>query len=195
MECNQCYKVFTRSDNLRRHMKIHDRYHPYPNSSQENVIAKNINSQPNYCNDRLHIPNPSEDSEIMKSIRPLFQSEIRRKPFIQKSYSSQNLNGEEDRLERLEVLNGDIDYIIEQSVEKMKEEIWNCMAESHEFEEKERKGGSLTEIALRELKENHGIDLLYNKVNEMKEAKEEEETYVDEVAEEIFREVVSKDKK
>ena len=34
MECKQCHKVFTRSDNLRRHMKIHERSHPYPNLSQ-----------------------------------------------------------------------------------------------------------------------------------------------------------------
>ena len=34
MECEQCHKVFTRSDNLRRHMKIHERSHPYPNLSQ-----------------------------------------------------------------------------------------------------------------------------------------------------------------
>ena len=38
MECEQCHKVFTRSDNLRRHMKIHERSHPYPNpqSGQSN---------------------------------------------------------------------------------------------------------------------------------------------------------------
>ena len=34
MECKQCHKVFTRSDNLRRHMKIHERSHPYQNLSQ-----------------------------------------------------------------------------------------------------------------------------------------------------------------
>ena len=26
MECTKCQKIFTRSDNLRRHMKIHNRY-------------------------------------------------------------------------------------------------------------------------------------------------------------------------
>lgn len=34
MECKQCHKVFTRSDNLRRHMKIHERSHPYQNLLQ-----------------------------------------------------------------------------------------------------------------------------------------------------------------
>ena len=47
MECKQCHKVFTRSDNLRRHMKIHERSHPYPNLSQSR---------------------PSNSSDSMKSI-------------------------------------------------------------------------------------------------------------------------------
>ena len=57
-----------------------------------------------------------------------------------------------------------------------------------------KKGGSLTDIVLRELKEDHGIDLLKQ---EREEEEEEEEIKIktDEVAEEIFHDVVSKDKK
>ena len=56
-----------------------------------------------------------------------------------------------------------------------------------------KKGGSLTGNALRELKQNHGIDLLYNKVNEMEEEKEEEEREDDNVEEEIFLDVIKRD--
>ena len=38
MECSQCHKSFTRSDNLRRHMKIHNR--PTPRSEEQLIIIK-----------------------------------------------------------------------------------------------------------------------------------------------------------
>ena len=53
-----------------------------------------------------------------------------------------------------------------------------------------------TKNVLKELKENHGIDLVVKvNNNEIKGKEEEEETYVDEVAEEIFHDDVSRDKK
>ena len=45
------------------------------------------------------------------------------------------------------------------------------------------------------MNEDHGIDLLKEEKEEGEEKKEGKKTYVDEVAEEIFHDVVSKDKK
>ena len=39
MESTKCHKVFTRGDNLRRHMKIHDR--PY----ESNVLSQSSNGE------------------------------------------------------------------------------------------------------------------------------------------------------
>ena len=145
MECNQCHRIFTRSDNLHRHMKIHNRQ--VPNSS--------IRNQP-YPESTF--PKGPEESRTLQDQQ------------------------EEDRLERLEVLNGEIDDIINQSVEKMKEKIWVIMAESHEFEERERKGGSL---ALTGQKKDED-ELIEKEDEDASNEKEEEE-------EEIFIDVIRKD--
>ena len=42
MECNQCHKVFTRSDNLRRHMKIHERSPNLSQSRPSNCAMKSV---------------------------------------------------------------------------------------------------------------------------------------------------------
>ena len=156
MECNQCQRIFTRSDNLRRHMKIHQ---VSPNSLQTH-----IRNQP--------YPNSSQESES----RPLLQ----------------NRQEEEDRLERLEVLNGEIDSIIDQSVEKMKEEIWVCMAESHEFEETERKGGSLASLTGQKKDEDED-EWIEQKEDEDDTSKVEQKEDEDEEEEEIFLDVIRKD--
>ena len=119
MECTKCHKIFTRGDNLRRHMKIHDRPYIQGGSRIYQPETKNV------------------DGDIVNAIRKLIEK---------------------------------LDHIV-------------------------KKGGSLTDIVLKELKEDHGIDLL--KVNEEEEEEEEKEkkTYVDEVGEEIFHDVISKDKK
>ena len=89
----------------------------------------------------------------------------------------------------MEVLNGEIDNIIDQSVEKMKEEIWVCMAESHEFEERERKGGSLASLTGQKKDEDEWIEQKEDEDDtsnvEQKEDEDEEE--------EIFLDVIRKD--
>ena len=53
MECTKCYKIFTRGDNLHRHMKIHDR--PYAEgdgsrSYQNTTETKNVHNDGDIVN-------------------------------------------------------------------------------------------------------------------------------------------------
>lgn len=107
---------------------------------------------------------------------------------LQESGPLQTFKSEEERLNNLEVRSDDIDDIIDKGVVKMKEKIWNYLAECHDVDEKERKGGSVTMNEQKESNEKEDEDS-----NEKED--EEEEKNVDEVAEEIFHEVISKDKK
>ena len=86
------------------------------------------------------------------------------------------------RLERLEVQNGEIDDIIDGLVEKMKDEIWNCMAEFHEFEERERKGGTVAwdTLNIGRKDEDEWIEKDEDASNEIEESneKEDESNYI-----------------
>ena len=97
------------------------------------------------CKENRSLQRPSEVSfpnVLQNSIIPtqspsgLQVSEVR--PLLQTPYDS-----EDERLNYLEVRNGEIDAIIDRSVEWLKDEIWNYMSECHEFDENERKGGTI----------------------------------------------------
>ena len=145
--CTNCSKELANRHSLSRHKKncckssnAINRYHPYPNSAQECTI---IESQPRLSN---------YESGIMKSIRPLLQSETRRKSYIQKSSLHSNREKEE-RLDRIEVYNNNISDMFDKAIETLKDEITDYVDECFEFEEKERRGGSLT--SLRGQKKDH----------------------------------------
>ena len=107
MECVQCYKVFTRSDNLRRHMKIHDRHQPYPNVK----LLENEKPYPNL---------KRQDSEV-KDVLQLPRLSLEVLPFTsQKQFSDDQ---DEDRVDRSEVLSGDIDDLIDK-IKNEEIEIW-----------------------------------------------------------------------
>ena len=61
MECTKCHKVFTRGDNLRRHMKSHDR--PYDISQGGNGESRNTSETRNVHN----------DGDIVNAIRKLIE--------------------------------------------------------------------------------------------------------------------------
>ena len=188
--CMNCNKELANRHSLSRHKKNckgTNRFHWYPNSTQSTS-----KSQPR-PNDESNIirplqtakphPNPSESVSF-----PEFSNEGP----SEESRTLQNRQEEEDRLERLEVLNGNIDYIIDQSVEEMKEEIWVIMAEFHVFEERERKGGSLASWDTLNIGRKDEDEWIEQKEDEDEwkwiEQKEDEEE-----EEEIFIDVTRKD--
>ena len=91
-------------------------------------------------------------------------------------------SNEENKLLSLEVLAGDIDDCIDKRVMKMKDDIWNKIVEHHGLGEK---GGSL------------GLEDEESKEKDDKEEKEvdrAEETGEHDIKEEVFRDVIIKDK-
>ena len=175
--CMNCNKELANRHSLSRHKKNckgTNRFHWYPNSqtTSKSQPRPNDESKRSLQTDKPY-PNSSESVSF-----PEFSNGP--------SEESRTLNRqEEDRLERLEVLNGEIADIIDQSVEEMKEEIWVIMAEFHEFE-RERKGGSLASWDTLDIGRKDEDEWIEKEDDEWIEKEDEEE-------EEIFIDVTRKD--
>ena len=165
MECVQCYKVFTRSDNLRRHMKIHDRHQPYPN-------VKLFGYEP-YPNLKRQDSDISPSSEVFPSRKQL-------------------ISNDEDRVGRSEVLYEDIFDLIGKYIvmpEELKDDIWNEICNHSEFE----RGGSIGEEKEND-KQNDKVEEEEKENDKQSEEVEEEKETEEHIKDKVFRDVIIKDK-
>ena len=156
--CTMCNKVYASSQSLWNHKQ----------KCKENHSLQRPSEVP--------FPNALQNSIIpTQSPSGLQVSEVR--PLLQTPYDS-----EDERLNYLEVRNGEIDGIIDRSVEWLKDEIWNYMSECHEFDENERKGGTIAS---------------WDTLNRGDEQKKDEEVISNEESEDeeevIFLDVIKKD--